>query len=553
MCRGLVILGSCRAPRGGWSGNRRSAAVPVFLGLLAVLVLCGACHSRPEKPNVLFISLDATRADHIDNGDPAGARAYTPQMRRFATRALVFTQAFSVIPQTLPSHLAMFTARSPRELGVLANEQRFDGRCRTLPEVFRAAGYATAGIVSLGALGRATGFSRGFDRFRDDLPEKEVFFAPAGRVTAEALQTLEALRGRRFFLFVHYSDPHSPYAPPGRGAGLQILLDGAPVAACNAYKGAILRLAVPLPRGRHRLEFRLQEGNADFDFFILRRLRFSPSCRVERCDVEYNAGLYEGAHLLRGGRASVTVSCREAGEVRLFQVIPILTWKAAMACYREEVEYMDGQVGRLLEGLERLGLRRDTAVVVTADHGEGLGEREEYFGHVRHLNNQFIHVPLMVHLPGLSPGRVSAPVSLAWIAPALLEYAGLRDETLPQRGNLLRCLERPTVQTAAVCSHVYGAAPADELFSLIRWPFQCIVKGGPGTAEVEWYNLALSPSLRKKDEFAAVLLQRAAPERYRAMLEEAGRLRRPGGNAAPGAAVDVAHRERLKTMGYLRP
>src|SRR5262249_3812134 len=85
----------------------------------------------------------------------------------------------------------------------------------------------------------------------------------------------------------------------------------------------------------------------------------------------------------------------------------------------------DMELGRLFASLEAMGLADDTVVVVTADHGEPLGDRHEIF-HGRSLWNELVRVPLVMWVPGLRGGvRVAEVVSLMDVAPTLADVAGL--------------------------------------------------------------------------------------------------------------------------------
>jgi arylsulfatase A-like enzyme len=93
--------------------------------------------------------------------------------------------------------------------------------------------------------------------------------------------------------------------------------------------------------------------------------------------------------------------------------------------YREEIGFTDRHLGRLLRRLDTLGVAEDTVIVVVADHGEEF-MRHGWIGHTRTLYDELLRVPLLVRLPGASPGReVRAPVSLLDVAPTLLELAGV--------------------------------------------------------------------------------------------------------------------------------
>src|SRR5690606_31495038 len=92
--------------------------------------------------------------------------------------------------------------------------------------------------------------------------------------------------------------------------------------------------------------------------------------------------------------------------------------------YDAEIAFVDLQVGRILDQLRAAGLDGSTIVVVTADHGEELGEHGQRY-HGRSLYNQGTRIPLVIHDPGAAPHVVDTPVSLADVMPTVLDLVGL--------------------------------------------------------------------------------------------------------------------------------
>ncbi len=182
----------------------------------------GPTQASAERPNVLLISVDTLRADHL--GCYGYARPTSPEIDRLAARSVVFERAYASAPWTLPSFGSLFTSRRPsrhragvftereaawgRDAGVLMKTtENLRADLPTLAEVLRAAGWRTAGIHNNPYLGVETGIDRGFDAYR-----RYQYTAAAG--TDLALAWLDAHGAERWFLFVHYMDPHYPYAPP---------------------------------------------------------------------------------------------------------------------------------------------------------------------------------------------------------------------------------------------------------------------------------------------------------------------------------------------------
>ncbi len=156
------------------------------------------------RPNVLLVTLDTTRADHV--GDS------TPTIDRLGREGITFENAWSACNATTPSHASILTGLHVLEHGATGNRNLLGAEHRTLAEELREEGFATAAAVSVGHLQAGTGLGQGFDRFRQAHPEANV----EGRHTVEAaLGWLEEWDGDRpFFLWVHLFDPHTPYGPP---------------------------------------------------------------------------------------------------------------------------------------------------------------------------------------------------------------------------------------------------------------------------------------------------------------------------------------------------
>lgn len=174
--------------------------------------------------NLLLVTLDTTRADHL--GAYGDTRAETPNLDRLAAGGLVFTDAVTPVPLTLPAHATLLTGLDPPGHGVRINGRFVLGaEHETLAEALRRAGYQTAAFVSSFVLDPRFGLDQGFDRYDARLETtRAAAFAPqtersAGAVTDAAVGWLEDRHaagegGRPFVLWVHYFDPHDPYEPP---------------------------------------------------------------------------------------------------------------------------------------------------------------------------------------------------------------------------------------------------------------------------------------------------------------------------------------------------
>ncbi len=326
--------------------------------------------ARADAPNVLLIILDTVRAMSLSlYGYP---RPTTPELERFAAKGVLFTQAISPAPWTLPSHASMFTGREAHELSTDWYVP-LDSTYPTLAEQLRDAGYNTAGFSgNVWYASREMGLGRGFVHFEDyrrslaelgmsasilrvirgefvrrlgredDMPDRKS----AADINHDFLGWLDANGHRPFFTFLNYYDAHTPYLPPESFAG------------------------------------------------------------------QFHAGPERLSHA--PDRTSATAPPDSARV------------KAARDSYEAAIAYLDHELRQLFTELERRGALENTLVIVTADHGE------EFFEHgvPEHGNSLYlpsVHVPLMIVWPHHVPAgqRVTAPVGARQIAATVMDLAGL--------------------------------------------------------------------------------------------------------------------------------
>ncbi|HUO84401.1 MAG TPA: sulfatase, partial [Thermoanaerobaculia bacterium] len=193
--------------------------IPVLFLFLFVLLATGAC--RRGQPNVVLITFDTTRADHI--GYAIGREGLTPNLDRLAAGGTWFSTAVAVQPLTAPSHGSILTGRYPFHHGLRNNGGYVLGEeSVTITERLKQAGYATHAIVSSFVLDSQFGFDQGFDSYDDDLRGSKISAKfmfreiPADRVADKALAWLNEKRPKEqpFFLWLHFYDPHADWAPP---------------------------------------------------------------------------------------------------------------------------------------------------------------------------------------------------------------------------------------------------------------------------------------------------------------------------------------------------
>ena len=442
---------------------------------LPILIATGlclhcACAKAPApRPNVVLVTLDTTRADHL--GCYGYARDTSPRLDELAADSMVYERAVSTSSWTLPAHASMFTGKFTASHGArydpagpLKLLDAIEGhpsweayRARglsagetTLAGILSAAGYETGAVVAGPWMKTPFGLDAGFDAYDDDRINS-VRGRLAEDVTDRAIDWIDGRSGP-FLLFLNYYDPHTPYGAPGEWG------------------------AAFLPAGTDLAELDGREQS-----------------------VEEMIALYDG-----------------------------------------EIRYMDFHIGRLLEHLRGRGLYENSWIVVTADHGELLGEHGLQ-GHGRFLFQPELQIPLIVKRPGTDPrrGRSEEPVQQLDVLPLICEGLGL---PLP-----------PGIQ---------GQAPGSITHPIVAetYPLEALTPHGhwraliEGTTKFAWnsngrhllFDLAEDPG--EERNLVAEDPQRA--RRLNARLHEyLDGL--PGPAPATEGELDRETREALKSLGYV--
>jgi choline-sulfatase len=301
----------------------RSTPVPtLLLGAAFVLIGCGREPTPMRRPNVLLVTLDTTRVDHV--GAYGAEPSPTPVFDRTAAEGVRFTHVWTVTPLTTPAHTSLMTGLYPQTHGVRNNGRvRMPAGLATLAEAFASSGYRTGAFVSALPVARAFGFAAGFATFDDDFGDDPRGEARSERTAAEVNARVlpwlgaAAVADEPFFAWLHYYDAHAPYEPPSPFA---------------------------------------------------ERFRGRP---------------YDG-----------------------------------------EIAFADAQLGRVLDTLRHAGVLDRTIVVLTGDHGEGLGDHGEP-EHGLLLYEPTLEVPLTIRAPwAIEKGRVRHDLaSLVDLAPTVAALA----------------------------------------------------------------------------------------------------------------------------------
>ncbi len=215
--------------------------------VLASLALALAACSRGGRHSVLLVTLDTTRAEAL--GVYGNPHPVTPNLDRLAAEGILFEQAYTVAPLTLPAHASMLTGLAPPRHGVRDNGLAALPRSAvTLAERAHDAGFQTAAFLGSVVLDEGFGLEQGFDRY--EAPARSFYNGPtmgyaersADDVARLAAAWLHARDPRRpFFVWAHFWDAHAPYAPSpemkARAGGNDYLGE---VAADDAALGKLL-------------------------------------------------------------------------------------------------------------------------------------------------------------------------------------------------------------------------------------------------------------------------------------------------------------------------
>lgn len=376
-----------------WCGRNREGVLRFWktslvwlsaVWLLAFAVIEGAAHlgerhqlaslpkAAPGAPNVLILVIDTLRADHLSAyGYP---RETSPNFDRLASQGVLFENAISAASWTLPSHASLVTGRYPSEHGWQnVHPMPWTGWGRsaldhlpTLGEALQSRGYRTAAFSA-----NQTYFTSNVGLGRGFIHFADYFQSPQAMF-------LSTLYGREFDRFYLHRTEKSKITRGLRAIGLASLLDD------RKRAGEVNREALAW----------IDQDRRPFLAFL------------NYIDV-HDATALEWPHSPpRWGNAD------------------------HMAAYDSAISYIDEEIGELMQQLDQRALDKDTLVIVTSDHGEGLGEHMMQY-HGIGLFREQIHVPLVIRYPGHIPAgvRVSMPASNAGIAATVMHVV---DEAGPK-------------------------------------------------------------------------------------------------------------------------
>lgn len=406
--------------------------------------------------NLILISLDTLRPDHL--GLYGYSRATSPNLDRFAQRAVVFERATAQASSTRPSHQSLFLSKPPSTaaLGGLA-----------LAEVLAEQGFRTAAYTGGGNISSKLGFARGFEVYEENS-------AGLASELPKAAAWLRTHRDERFFLFLHTYDIHLPYDPPEPHYSMFTQPYNGPVRGDNSRP--ILRREAGLNK------------------------EVSEPVELDASDREHVVSLYDGG-----------------------------------------IHYTDAQLAHLFALIEELKLEDDTAIVFFSDHGEEFWEHGSVI-HSRTLYQELIHVPLLIHAPGLAPARISTIVPMMDVSPTLLELLGMEPPSEFEGRTLAPLITGQEAQD----QHRTVVSEQRSLKSMLEFPWKLVRDEASG--EVSLFDLASDPgehnNLASTQPEVLARLNKQLSDRFKGHLDTAVPEVQPG-------IEDPELLERLRVLGYI--
>jgi choline-sulfatase len=455
----------------------RMAAAAVWV--LTFALMSAACRETPPPRLLLLVSVDTLRADEL--GAYGSRRGLTPHLDELALESSVFTAAYASASFTLPSISTLLTGRYPEEMGIRSNESAVPESVPTLATELSARGWRAGAVVGNFVLRSSSGLARGFARFDDDFPQREAVRKWPERIASDTTD-----------------------------AALEMLDD------CTA-----------LGEERCFLWVHYQDPHGPYDPPGSRRARYLEAERLAP----------GGGRQLPEGKDSKCL-----GTLPDYQLLhgrhDVGYYRAG---YRAEINYMDEELGRLLDAMEARGLSERTVVVFAADHGESLGEEDSWFCHGSRLTDEQVRVPLIVRVPGRPAARRDEAVSLVDLYPtllALLEGVPVAQERLGRDLFAEGAAER--------ASRAYMAtlrAAESTQYGLVDDGYKFIVSERDGVFDGRLHELG-----RESVDLSAAAPQIAA--RLRQSLWEL-RKRVDPGVSETRQELSEEDRESLRALGYL--
>ena len=515
----------------------------------------------PPK-HIVILLCDALRWDHV--GAYGQKKCHTPNIDSLAKEGLLFKSAHTVCPISSPSYATIFTSQFPFEHGITNNAQSLSSVITCLPASLHDRGFHTAAFMSNYYCGSNYGFDRGFDTFKDlDEVGKHSW-----TVAEKLLPWLEGWNPKKqpMFLFVSYMDLHEPYSLPYEPRWLRVRMDGRVVreSACPELEET-LWMQLSIPPGSHKLSFER----------VLPPLRpwwkpkydFTPNLgsSLLKAGVEMEpAGDFKDRRedprakmltwMFEEFPASVTLKNPTgktiSGEL-LIQITRRYDLEEVQTIYPRSVEFLDHEIGRVLDTLRNKGVLDETLIILLSDHGEGLGDHGLKM-HIEQLYDSLMHVPLIMRYPPLGKEKViDDVVSIIDLAPTISDMLGQPWSSRFGQSLFPMIRDGGHPERQWVFAETYPPEAGRRLTSLRTTTAKLIVNHTD--KKIEYYDLVKDPSESKNIYSAASPEVLKAIETYCTLfnltnpfdeLSAAGKL-----NLDSLSPEEI---QRLKSLGYIK-
>ncbi len=450
-----------------------------------------------RKRNVFLITIDTLRADHL--GAYGYPRNTSPNLDRFARENVLFREPLAQWPKTSPSFVSMLSGLHPQTTGLtrlcplqIAEEMTM------VAERFGSGGYHTLAVVSNPNLDAQFGFAQGFDDYSEGWkPEQEKRLTTKGKQRGPAS-------------YAQFINRHAFSA-----------LDRA-----GTKEGVFAWIHYTDPHAPY-------QPPAEYANRFVRDPWYDPTRMVD----------FTASNDACFGGVRPFAQLEEHRELAYY-----------VAQYDAAIFTVDEQIGELFKGLKARNLLDDALVIITADHGEALGEHDYYFDHGALPYQDCIRVPLMMTMPGLAaPVTIAQPVGLIDLVPTMLSFAGLPADPRLEGSDLLPVIRGDAEPSDFVVMGAGYATDHQHAIRAGRWKLIYVPSETERAfmtgAEWELYDLEVDPG---------ELHDRAAErpeivESLRLKLLEWLATHHSDGSSAGGAiALDPRTEELLRKLGYIK-
>lgn len=410
---------------------------------LLVLLLIPVSHEvlSYRSYNIILITVDALRTDYLSCYNRQATQ--TPNIDFLARRGVLFENAYSLMPETMPSHVSILSSRYPYKMNLFKDGDTFDDQTPLISDLLGKKGYHTAAFVSAETLKKSFGLFTGFNQYTDDfdMPNKRSYKV-ASEINAELLPWLQKEKDNPFFVWVHYSDPQDFFVAPDAPEDTTVLVNGTETAKVCLAKREKLSLTFLARPGPNTVTFSSIARSGP------KKLQQQESTRYLSRDVSFTAP-ETGISLEYGNQWSETplpaggTSRSWKGDALLRVInqnphpVPVrlrfeggvpLRTQEMLSNYAARVADVDKHIGLLMQKLDEWGLQKNTILVLTAGSGAGLKSHVEIGN--ENLYQEIIHVPLIIDYPllGYSSTRTKAMVNHLDIMPTILDLLHVQNQ-----------------------------------------------------------------------------------------------------------------------------